>query len=29
MTDWQQIIGSVPRRSFTPDVVWADLGPGP
>ncbi|GAA1809794.1 methyltransferase domain-containing protein [Actinomadura chokoriensis] len=29
MTNWQQIIGSVPRRSFTPDVVWADLGPGP
>ncbi len=29
MTDWHEIIGSVPRRSFTPDVVWADLGPGP
>ncbi|MFI0485651.1 methyltransferase domain-containing protein [Actinomadura sp. 9N215] len=29
MTDWHNVIGSVPRSSFTPDVVWADLGPGP
>ncbi|XVQ11847.1 hypothetical protein ACQP1W_04475 [Spirillospora sp. CA-255316] len=29
MTDWHEVIGSVPRRSFTPEVVWADLGPGP
>ncbi|WP_021593161.1 methyltransferase domain-containing protein [Actinomadura welshii] len=29
MTDWHEIIGSVPRRSFSPDVVWADLEPGP
>jgi protein-L-isoaspartate(D-aspartate) O-methyltransferase len=29
VTDWHEVIGSVPRRSFTPEVVWADLGPGP
>lgn len=29
MTDWREVIGSVPRRLFVPDVVWVDLGPGP
>ncbi|QFG23613.1 methyltransferase domain-containing protein [Actinomadura sp. WMMB 499] len=29
MTDWHEVMRSVPRRSFTPEVVWADLGPGP
>jgi protein-L-isoaspartate O-methyltransferase len=29
MTDWGAVAGAVPRRLFVPEVVWADLGPGP
>jgi protein-L-isoaspartate O-methyltransferase len=29
VTDWHEAINSVPRGLFIPQVVWADLGPGP
>lgn len=29
MSNWDEVVATVPRRSFIPPLIWADLGPGP